>query len=126
MKVINYSLIKIPTLIVHGENDTKFQSAVEVLKRIPSSEVLIIKNASHACYVQRPIEFHNGLRQFLYTVYRPIYIEQYKKRSESLTNTSSLLSSVKSEKTNSSDNENNDEEKVVGNLTSNKNKRHTH
>ena len=82
---------KIPTLIVHGENDTKFYSALEALKNIPSSETLIIKNASHACYTQQPLEFHNGLRQFLYNVYRPIYIEQYKSRVLSSTNTSTSV-----------------------------------
>lgn len=70
-----------PTLIVHGENDTKFQSAIDTLKQIPSSEILTIKNASHACYIDQPLQFHNGLRQFLYLIYRPIYIEQYKQRS---------------------------------------------
>ena len=80
-------------MIVHGENDTDFQYAVKNLKSIPSNEVLTIKNASHACYIQQPLQFHNGLRQFLYTIYRPIYIEQYKSRSASLTNSNSSLSS---------------------------------
>ena len=84
--------MKIPTLIVHGENDSKFYSALDALKNIPSSETLIIKNATHACYVQQPIEFHNGLRQFLYNVYRPLYIEQYKSRVLSSTNTSAPAS----------------------------------
>jgi hypothetical protein len=96
-------LTKIPTLIVHGENDSKFYSALDALKNIPSSEALIIKNASHACYVQRPMEFHNGLRQFLYNVYRPLYIKQNKSRVLSSTNTSASasiteLSEVVSEK----------------------------
>lgn len=85
----DYKELNISTLIVHGENDTRFSSAVDTLKQIPSSEVLTIKNASHACYVDRPLEFHNGLRQFLYTIYRPIYIEQYKQRSVSLSITQS-------------------------------------
>lgn len=68
---------------MHGENDQAFQSATETLKQIPTHEVLTIKNASHACYRQQPLDFHNGLRQFLYSVYRPIYVEQYKKRAES-------------------------------------------
>lgn len=69
----DYKQIKIPTLIVHGENDTKFQSAFEKLQQIPNSKILLIKNASHASYVEKPMEFHNGLRQFLYNIYRPIY-----------------------------------------------------
>lgn len=81
-------------MIVHGENDTKFQDVITILKRIPSSELLTIKNASHACYVDQPLEFHNGLRLFLYNVYRPIYLEQNKKRSVALPDSDpSLLSS---------------------------------
>ncbi|CAF0927822.1 unnamed protein product [Adineta ricciae] len=79
-KSSEYKDLTVPTLIVHGEHDNRFRSAIEKLKEIPSSEVLTIKNASHACYIDQPLEFHNALRQFLYSVYRPIYIEQYKKR----------------------------------------------
>ena len=57
--------------------------------------MLTINNASHACYVEQPLVFHNGLRQFLYSVYRPIFIEQYKQRSVSSISTSSASSSVK-------------------------------
>jgi hypothetical protein len=115
-------------LIVHGENDTKFQSVVETLKQIPSSEVLMIKNASHACYVQQPIDFHNGLRQFLYKVYRPIYIEQYKTRLSTLTDTSALSPSINLEKPNLNTKERNEEEeKIVNNTSSsNKNQQHLH
>ena len=70
-------------MIVHGQNDAQFQSAIELLQQIPSSEVMTINNASHACYVEQPLIFHNALRQFLYSVYRPIYIEEYKQRSAS-------------------------------------------
>ncbi|CAF3458413.1 unnamed protein product [Rotaria socialis] len=93
----DYQQVQIPTLIVHGENDTDFQYAINTLKLIPSNEVLTIKNASHACYVQQPPQFHNGLRQFLYTIYRPIYIEQYKSRAASLTNSNSSLLLEKSD-----------------------------
>ncbi len=114
-------LIKIPTLIVHGENDKKFHSAIEILKQIPSSEVLTIKNASHACYVEQPIAFHNGLRQFLYSVYRPIYIEQYKQRSISTTTNSSLSLSMKVHRTKLDDNE---RKQVTGNSTTNEQRQH--
>jgi hypothetical protein len=117
--------VKIPTLIVHGENDTKFYASIETLKQIPTSEILMIKNASHACYIQQPIEFHNGLRQFLYTVYRPIFIEQYKNRAVSLTHNSSLLSSsLISNITKLDDNEENKGKKGNGKLTSNKRQSH--
>jgi len=112
----DYKQVTIPTLIVYGENDKKFRSEIEILKQIPNSEVLTIKNASHACYVDQPIDFHNGLRQFLYSVYRPIYIEQYKQRSVSLSPNSSLSSSITENKTKLDSNE---KEQITGNLTSN-------
>ncbi|CAF2487670.1 unnamed protein product [Rotaria sp. Silwood2] len=118
----NYKQVQISTLIVYGENDAQFESAINDLKQIPSSEVLIIKNASHACYVQQPLEFHNGLRQFLYNVYHPIYIEQYKKRLESIaTHTSSLSSSVKL-----NDSEGKKRKKLTEKSTSNEKQQHTH
>ena len=115
--------MKIPTLIVHGENDTKFHSAIETLKQIPSSEVLTIKNASHACYLQQPIEFHNGLRQFLYSVYRPIYIEQYKQRLVPSNTTASLSSPVKVNKKTLNDSERG---QVIGSTTSKEKEPHLH
>jgi hypothetical protein len=67
-------------LIIRGENDKQSGPGVDSLKQIPSNEIFEIKNASHACYVDKPTDFNNGLRQFLYNVFRPIYIKQYKKR----------------------------------------------
>ncbi|CAF0721554.1 unnamed protein product [Didymodactylos carnosus] len=72
----DFTHVTIPTLIVYGENDTKFQSAIDTLKLIPNNTLLTIKNASHACYIDRPNDFHNGLRQFLYSIYRPHMIQQ--------------------------------------------------
>jgi hypothetical protein len=115
--------MKIPTLIVHGDNDTKFRAAIENLKQIPTSEVLTIKNASHACYVEQPIEFHNGLRQFLYSVYRPIYIEQYKQRSVSPISTAHSLPSVQSNKEKLHDSE---REHITGNATTKNKHQHVH
>lgn len=92
----DYKNVNIPTLIVHGEDDTKFQLAIDALRHIPSSEVLTITNASHACYVQQPLQFHNGLRRFLYKVYRPLYVEQFKNRvpSSPSNNASSSLTFI--------------------------------
>jgi hypothetical protein len=129
MILLNLLFIKIPTLIVHGENDTKFHSAILSLKQIPSSEVLTIKNASHACYIEQPIDFHNGLRQFLYSVYRPIYVEQYKQRSVSSTlNFSSSSSSSLSPIVNRSKTklDGNERKEVIGNTTSTEKQQHLH
>ena len=64
------SLIKIPTLVVHGEKDTEFLPAFQTLKTIPRSDSLLIKDASHGSYYEKPLEFHQGLRRFLEKVYR--------------------------------------------------------
>jgi len=73
----DYKQLKVPTLIVHGENDIKFESAFKQLKQIPKSEILLIKKASHASFVEKPIEFHNALRQFLYKIYRSMYNKRF-------------------------------------------------
>ncbi|CAF1608945.1 unnamed protein product [Rotaria magnacalcarata] len=66
----DFTQVKIPTLVVHGEKDTEFLPAFEALKTIPASEGLLIKNASHNSYYEKPLEFHQGLRRFLEKVYR--------------------------------------------------------
>ncbi len=76
-RTTDYKRIKVPTLIVHGEKDVKFQSAFEKLQQIPTSKIFLMKDASHASYVEKPMEFHNELRQFLYHIYRPIYQKSF-------------------------------------------------
>ncbi|CAF0951503.1 unnamed protein product [Rotaria sp. Silwood1] len=71
--ISKYEEIEIPTLIVYGKQDTKFLSAFEILKKIPTSEVLLIKNGSHDCYYEYPDKFHHGLRRFLDKIYRINY-----------------------------------------------------
>ncbi|CAF3699750.1 unnamed protein product [Rotaria socialis] len=66
----DFTQVKIPTLVVHGEKDTEFLPAFETLKTIPTSESLLIKNASHNSYYEKPQEFHQGLRRFLGKVYQ--------------------------------------------------------
>jgi hypothetical protein len=64
-------------LIVHAEKDDRFRHTPDVLKQIPKSEILLIKDASYAAHYEKPMSFHNGLRQFLYNVYRPIYKKSF-------------------------------------------------
>jgi len=64
-------------LIVHAEKDDRFRHTPDVLKQIPKSQMLIIKDASYAAYYEKPLVFHNALRQFLYDVYRPIYKKSF-------------------------------------------------
>ncbi|UJR08799.1 hypothetical protein I4U23_013054 [Adineta vaga] len=69
----DYRQVNIPTLVVHAEKDSLFQPAYELLIKIPKSEVLFMIDAGHDSYADTPLFFHNGLRKFLYDVYRPIY-----------------------------------------------------
>ena len=71
--------LKIPTLIVHGEKDLRYQSALKKLQEIPRSELLIIKNASYRSLIEKPMEFHQRLRQFLSQLDRPIDLQRTKK-----------------------------------------------
>lgn len=68
----DFQKVKVPTLVVHGEHDQRFARAYENLREIPNSDILLIKNASHASYVEKPIVFHNRLRAFLHKIYRPV------------------------------------------------------
>ena len=66
---VEYSSVKIPTLIIYGDHDTNYgaQSAV-YLRKIPSSKLHVMRYASHACYVHNPDEFHTSLVSFLRSI----------------------------------------------------------
>jgi len=61
--------IKIPTLIIWGENDK--ETPVEYGKRmgflIPNAEFLILKNAGHFSFLDKPEEFAKALQEFINT-----------------------------------------------------------
>lgn len=57
--------VKLPTLLVYGEKDAAFEPYVDKLKKIPESEVFIMKNARHPCYLDNHEEFHRKVLQFL-------------------------------------------------------------
>lgn len=57
--------LKLPTLLVYGEKDTSFEPYVEKMKKIPSSEVYMMKNAQHPCYLDDPGDFHQRVIKFL-------------------------------------------------------------
>jgi abhydrolase domain-containing protein 14 len=58
---------KVPTLIVWGEKDTVISpKKADVLARaMVASRKVILRGASHPCYLDKPIEFHRELLQFL-------------------------------------------------------------
>lgn len=57
--------LDLPTLIVYGEKDNNFEQYVEKMKNIPDSEVFMMKDASHPCYLDNPDEFHVRVVKFL-------------------------------------------------------------
>lgn len=58
--------INTPTLIVWGSNDMFFPVAIasKLDKAMPCSETLILKDATHACYIDQPTIFNAALIEF--------------------------------------------------------------
>lgn len=60
------SEIKVPTLIVVGEEDTPFLRPAQVLKKgIPNSRVAVIPGSGHTPHIEQPEAFTRVLRDFL-------------------------------------------------------------
>ena len=66
---LDYALDKIEnqTLIIFGEKDT--ETPLYMAKRlnagIKNSKLKIIKNAGHFCFIDKPFEFNDCVREFL-------------------------------------------------------------
>ncbi|XP_025901890.1 protein ABHD14B-like [Nothoprocta perdicaria] len=61
-----YARIKTPTLIVYGEQDAELgQASLDKLRHLPAHRVLVLQGAGHACYLDKPDEWHRGLLAFL-------------------------------------------------------------
>ncbi|XP_030425309.1 protein ABHD14B [Gopherus evgoodei] len=61
-----YASIKTPTLIVYGDQDTQLgEMSLNNLRNLPNHKVLLLKGAGHACYLEKPEEWHLGLLDFL-------------------------------------------------------------
>jgi pimeloyl-ACP methyl ester carboxylesterase len=73
VKIVNehldYTLngIKNKTLIVFGENDkeTPLYMADRLYKGIKGSKKIIIKNAGHFSFIDKPLRFNTEVREFL-------------------------------------------------------------
>ncbi|XP_053324879.1 putative protein-lysine deacylase ABHD14B [Spea bombifrons] len=62
----DYARVQVPTLIVYGDKDEQLgEVSLRNLKNLPNHEVLCMKGAGHACYLDDPETWHNGLLQFL-------------------------------------------------------------
>ncbi|XP_054243361.1 putative protein-lysine deacylase ABHD14B [Indicator indicator] len=61
-----YAQIKTPTLIVYGDQDVELgQTSLNNLQHLPKHQVLVLKGAGHACYLDKPSEWHLELLAFL-------------------------------------------------------------
>uniref|UniRef100_A0A8B9C6I1 Abhydrolase domain containing 14B n=1 Tax=Anser brachyrhynchus TaxID=132585 RepID=A0A8B9C6I1_9AVES len=64
--VEQYAQIKTPTLIVYGDQDVELgQASLNNLRHLPEHQVLVLQGAGHACYLDKPEEWHRGLLAFL-------------------------------------------------------------
>ncbi|KAM8931031.1 protein ABHD14A [Pelodytes ibericus] len=61
-----YQQIHVPSLIVYGTLDTNLGSqSLESLQLLPNHTLNPLEGAGHACYLDRPEEFHAALLMFL-------------------------------------------------------------
>ncbi|XP_066470319.1 putative protein-lysine deacylase ABHD14B isoform X2 [Tiliqua scincoides] len=61
-----YASVKTPTLIVYGDQDVQMgEVSLKNLKNLPNHKVMLMKGAGHACYLDKPDEWHLGLLDFL-------------------------------------------------------------
>ncbi len=66
-KLLDLSSIKVPTLVVLGENERKavFPHADKMIELIDNSKKIIIADAGHASNLENPDEFNRVLNEFL-------------------------------------------------------------
>lgn len=58
--------LQTPTLIVYGDQDVELgQASLNNLRHLPEHQVLVLQGAGHACYLDKPEEWHRGLLAFL-------------------------------------------------------------
>lgn len=59
-------LFQTPTLILYGDRDTGLgQQALQSLRHLPKHRVVVLPGAGHACYMDKPEDFHRALLGFL-------------------------------------------------------------
>ncbi|KAM4652345.1 putative protein-lysine deacylase ABHD14B isoform 1-T3 [Discoglossus pictus] len=65
----DYSQVQIPTLIVYGDRDEQLgEVSLKNLQNLPNHRVFCMKGAGHACYLDDPDTWHQGLLEFLSTL----------------------------------------------------------
>lgn len=59
-------LLKIPTLIVHGNQDIMPKLAIhEIKEAIPNTQIVYLEQCGHFPYIEKPKELFSAIRQFL-------------------------------------------------------------
>lgn len=59
-------LTKTPTLILYGDRDARLApQALQNLQHLPEHRVAVLSGAGHACYLDKPEDFHQALLGFL-------------------------------------------------------------
>jgi 2-hydroxy-6-oxonona-2,4-dienedioate hydrolase len=60
------SKISVPTLFIWGDNDNMIpMQYLGDYRRVPNSEIVVIKDCGHNPYVEKPAEFNKALLDFL-------------------------------------------------------------
>ncbi|NXF06812.1 ABHEA protein, partial [Smithornis capensis] len=61
-----YWRVQTPTLILYGDRDTGLApQALQNLQHLPEHRVVVVPGAGHACYLDKPEDFHRALLGFL-------------------------------------------------------------
>ncbi|NXO82785.1 ABHEA protein, partial [Sitta europaea] len=61
-----YRAVQTPTLILYGDHDTGLaRQALQNLQHLPEHRVAVLTGAGHACYLDKPEDFHQALLGFL-------------------------------------------------------------
>ncbi|XP_067159320.1 protein ABHD14A-like [Apteryx mantelli] len=61
-----YQQVQTPTLILYGDGDAGLgPQALQSLRHLPRHQEAVLRGAGHACYLDRPGDFHRALLGFL-------------------------------------------------------------
>ncbi|NWW95130.1 ABHEA protein, partial [Rhynochetos jubatus] len=61
-----YRQVQTPTLILYGDRDASLgPQALQSLRHLPRHRVAVLPDAGHACYLDKPEDFHRLLLGFL-------------------------------------------------------------
>ncbi|XP_065605525.1 protein ABHD14A [Cyrtonyx montezumae] len=63
---VQYQQVQTPALILYGDRDAGLgKQALQSLQHLPRHRVVVLPDAGHACYMDKPEDFHRALLGFL-------------------------------------------------------------